>query len=105
MFDYASREHAVSVLLDHPLGGGVKDSFVADGSRARRLRPLMDQQMRDNPDSFVEDLLLEQANDLLRTALGNRPCPAQPDQIHDVACYLPLVSTRVTLLGAMAKDS
>jgi hypothetical protein len=56
--------------------------------------------MASNPDTFIEDLSVEQAYDLLNAALSNRPCPVQKDQIHDVACYLPLIAARVALLGA-----
>lgn len=105
LFDYASREHVASVLIDHPLGGGVKDAWVAEGKRARRSRNLM-AQMANNPDTFLEDILMGRAHDLLGAALGNQPCPEQDDQIHDVACYLPMVAARVALLGiAGAKRS
>lgn len=103
LFDYASREHVASVLIDHPLGGGVKDAWVAEGRRARRARDLMVQQMAGNPDTFLEDIVMGQGYDLLGAALGNQPCPEQDDQIHDVACYLPLVAARVALLGTMGR--
>ena len=103
MFDYASREHVATVLIDHPLGSGVKDAWVAEGKRARRFRAMTAQQMAGNPDTFLEDLLMGQAHDLLSAALDIEPCPEQYDQIHDVACHLPLVVARVALLGAMAK--
>jgi hypothetical protein len=104
LFDYASREHVASVLIDHPLGGGIKDAWVAEGKHARRSRALTAEQMAGNPDAFLEDLVLGEAHDLLGAALGNQPCPEQDDQIHDVACYLPLVTARVALLGTMAGD-
>ena len=103
IFDYASREHVVSVLIDHPLGGGVKDSWVAEGRRVHRFRAVASQQTRENDDTFVEDLAVEQAHDLLRVVLGNPTCPEHSDQIQDVACYLPVIAARVSLLGAMAK--
>ena len=104
MFDYGSREHVASVLIDHPLGGGVKDCWIAQGKRARGLRTLMAHHLGAAPDAFFDDLTMGQAHDLLAAALGNEPCPEQLDQIHDVAVYLPLVAARVLLLGAMAED-
>ena len=102
MFDYAFREHVASVLIDHALGGGVKDCWVAQGKRARALRAVMAQRAGD-PDANFEDLEMEHAHHLLSTALRSQPCPEQEDQIRDVASYLPVVSARVALLGAMAE--
>jgi len=100
MFDYGSREHVASVLIDHPLGGGVKDCWLAEGKRARSLRALMVEQMGANPVSFFEDLSMGEAHDLLSAALANDPCPEQVDQVQDVFTYLPLVAARVVLIGA-----
>ena len=101
MFDYAFREHVASVLIDHALGGGVKDCWVAQGKRARALRAVMAQRAAD-PNADFEDLEMEHAHNLLSTALRSQPCPEQEDQIRDVSSYLPVVSARVALLGAMA---
>ncbi len=100
MFDYGSREHVASVLIDHPLGGGVKDCWIAQGKRARSLRALTAERMSDNPMSFFEDLNMGKAHDVLSAALANDPCPEQVDQVRDVFAYLPLVAARVVLLGA-----
>ncbi len=105
MFDYAFREHVASVLIDHPLGGGVKDCWIAEGKRARGLRGSMAQEMAGKPATYFEDLGMGRTRDVLATALRSQPCPEQPDQIRDVAFYLPLVTARVALLEALAGES
>ena len=50
VFDYNNRDHAMMVLIDHSLGGGVKDGWLAAGRRARCLRDRMASQMTTHPD-------------------------------------------------------
>src|SRR5674476_1638788 len=38
LFDYRGREHVVMVLVDHLLGGGVKDCWVSEGLAAKDMR-------------------------------------------------------------------
>ena len=38
LFDYRGREHVVMVLVDHLLGGGVKDCWVSEGRAAKDMR-------------------------------------------------------------------
>ena len=49
MFDDGSREHVASVLIYDPLGGGVKDCWIAEGKRARKLRALTVERMSATP--------------------------------------------------------
>lgn len=94
-FRYGRKEHAVVVLIDHDLGGGVKDCFVTD-----QRGYLRDQYARITEQQGIEleDYTAEHAALILGRALGKPPCPEQPDQIEDVNAYLALLRNRVALL-------
>ena len=104
MFGYNAREHVVSVLIDHRRGGGVKDVWLSDGRAARSLRTTMAEAMSGEPACFIEDVELTRAAVLLRGALDEPPCPEQPDQVEDVAAYLPLLRARTALLPGSAPE-
>jgi hypothetical protein len=38
LFDYQGREHALMVLVDHQLGGGIKDCWVCEGRAAKEIK-------------------------------------------------------------------
>lgn len=99
LFDYQNREHGVSVLIDHDLGGGIKDAWIAEGRDARRLRDHIATSLATEDLSYFEDLTAHQALQALRTALAAPPCPEQPDQVEDVAAHLYLVHSRAQLLA------
>jgi hypothetical protein len=99
-FDYMSREHVVSVLIDHGLGGGVKDALVAEGRALSRLRNDTAAEMASNPLAEFEDLTLPAAAVRLAAALAEDPCPVADDQIEDVARFLPLIRARLRLMAA-----
>ena len=105
LFDYQGREHAVMVLLDHMLGGGVKDCWVAEGRPATDLRNSVATAMAGEPDTFFEDIDPATAADLLARALACPPCPEQADQIEDVNDYLHLVRARVEHLARLTGTS
>jgi hypothetical protein len=94
-FGYGRRRHALAVLIDHDLGGGVKDCWVTDGPD--RLRTEYQQAARRAGLEF-HDYQPEQARAIMDRALSKLPCPAAPDQVEDVRCYLDLLRERVTLL-------
>jgi hypothetical protein len=98
MFDYAHREHVAAVLIDHRLGGGVKDVWLSDGRAARTLRSTMGEAMAGEASCYIDDIDLAEAGTVLRAALAESVCPEQPDQVQDVAAYLPLLRARVELL-------
>jgi hypothetical protein len=100
LFGYPGREHAVTALVDHQLGGGVKDCWVAEGRRATALRDRAAHQMAEEPTAFFEDLPVPEAAELLAEALRHPPCPEKEDQVQDVASYLPVLRARVALLVA-----
>lgn len=102
LFDYLGREHAVMVLVDHLLGGGVKDCWVSEGRAAKDIRNSVAAAMAAEPDTFFEDIDAAAAAALLGSALASRPCPEQADQIQDVNDHLHLVQARVEHLARLA---
>jgi hypothetical protein len=94
-FLYGHREHAVSVLIDHVLGGGIKDCWVTDEAEIlwQRTRTLPDIE----PDALIEQLSWSQAHDRFSAALAVDPCPVDDDQIEDLACFMPLLRARMAL--------
>lgn len=94
-FSYGRKEHAVVVLIDHDLGGGVKDCFVTDQGRKLRDRFA---DITAQQGIVLEDYTAAQSASILEHALDAPPCPEQPDQIEDVNSYLPLLRNRVALL-------
>ena len=101
-YDYHHREHTLSVLIDHQLGGGVKDCWVAQGRQTRSLHDRTAAQMADNPMALFEDIDATRAVQILQTALTHPPCPVQDDQIEDVTRYLEILRSRVTTLARSA---
>jgi len=95
-FRYGRKEHALVVLIDHDLGGGVKDCFPTD--RPDRIRADFQRAARRFGLAFG-DYSPAQAHEILSRALRAQPCPVQPDQVEDVDCYLDLLRTRVGLLA------
>lgn len=96
-FRYGRRQHAVVVLIDHVLGGGVKDCFVTD--QVRRIRSQFEA-LTARAGIELFDYEPEHAHLILGRALSEPPCPVQPDQIEDVGSYLDLVRSRVASLAA-----
>lgn len=97
-YGYHHREHTVSALIDHQLGGGVKDCWVAEGGKARGLRDRTAAHMADNPVALFEDIDAARAVQILSPALDHPPCPVEDDQIEDVTRYLEIVRSRVAAL-------
>ena len=102
LFDYRGREHVVMVLVDHLLGGGVKDCWVSEGRAAKDMRNSVAAAMAGNPDTFFEDIDAAAVAALLGSALACPPCPEQADQIEDVNNHLHLVRARVEHLARLA---
>lgn len=94
-FAYGRKRHAVTVLIDYSLGGGVKDCWLSD--RPDRLRAQYQKIARREGLDF-RDHEPGEARAILERALAERPCPAAPEQIEDVNCYLELLRQRVALL-------
>jgi len=95
-FSYGHKQHALVVLIDHSLGGGIKDCFLTD--QVRRIRSQFATITAQVGVALV-DYDPEHAHLLLSDALNREPCPVQPDQVEDVAQYLELLRRRVALLA------
>lgn len=95
-FRYGRQRHAVNVLIDHDLGGGVKDLWVTDRPSTLRTK------YRENAEwigAEFEQYDAATAHAILASALCREPCPEQPDQVEDVDLYLDLLRQRVALLA------
>jgi hypothetical protein len=97
VFGYTPREHVLSALIDHDLGGGVKDCWVATQRDVTRIHERTRTMMSTNPATEFADITVSRAAALLQEALGMEPCPVQPDQLQDVARFLPLLRARMEL--------
>jgi hypothetical protein len=97
-FGYGRKQHAIGVLIDHVLGGGIKDCFVA--YPARGIRAQYQAAARLTDDLEFRDYSPAEAAAIVLRALECEPCPEQPDQIEDVGSYLGLLRSRVKLLPA-----
>jgi hypothetical protein len=94
-FSYARKKHAVVVLIDYLLGGGVKDCYLTDYTEAMRNEY---RAIGRDPEIEFRDLQLAEARPILEQALGRQPCPVRANQIENVEAYLDLVRQRVSLL-------
>ncbi|HEX4099486.1 MAG TPA: plasmid pRiA4b ORF-3 family protein [Pseudonocardiaceae bacterium] len=97
-FSYGRKRHGVSVLIDHVLGGGVKDCWALDAPE--RVRAQCRQMAQRDPVMMTyREYTPAQAWAILDTALAAEPCPVEPDQVEDVGDYLDLVRARVALMA------
>ncbi len=102
LFDYRGREHALMVLVDDVLGGGIKDCWVSEGRSAKAMRNTVAAAMAGKPEAVFEDIDATAVAGLLGAALTNPPCPEQDDQIEDVADLLYLLRARVEHVAQLA---
>lgn len=98
-YNYYHREHIFCVLIDHQLGGGVKDCWIAQGRQIRGLRDRTAAQLADNPMALFEDIDASRAEQVLTSALTHPTCPAQDDQIEDVTNCLEILRSRALALA------
>jgi hypothetical protein len=101
-FSYGRKPHAVVVLIDHDLGGGVKDCWLTD--QPDRIRS----EYRKAAKRFGLDFREYEPAEIRATldrALSKEPCPVAPDQIVSVRDYLDLVRLRVALLPKLGAAS
>jgi hypothetical protein len=99
-FSYGRKKHALVVLIDYVLGGGIKDCFFTDGVAGLRNEYLA---LSRDPEVVFSDLDGAQARAIVDEALSRDPCPVEPDQAESVEKLLDLVQARVALLPAAAK--
>lgn len=101
VFSQGHREHALMVLVDFNLGGGIKDAWVVEGSATQGLRERVRDGMAAEPTAWFDDIDESAALDHLRSALLCEPCPEAPDQIEDVAANLYLTRARAQQMARM----
>jgi Plasmid pRiA4b ORF-3-like protein len=95
VFSYGATKHAVVVLIDYLLGGGVKDCYLVEYTD--RLREEYRTAGR-LPGLRFGDYDAVTARTMLETALARQPCPVEPDQIEDVWSYIDVLRARLDLL-------
>jgi Plasmid pRiA4b ORF-3-like protein len=98
-FAYGRKQHVLVALIDHDLGGGVKDCWLSD--LPDRIRAEYRQAAKRYRLEFLE-YDAAQVRAILDRALDRPPCPVEPDQLVSVRDYLDLVRQRVALLPAGA---
>jgi len=101
-FAYGRKRHAMAVLIDYNLGGGVKDCWTSDQAAEikRQYRSL------DNSvDTEYSTYTIAEGMEILQEALAAKPCPEQPDQLQDTATFLPLLRHRVQLMAQAPRKS
>ena len=99
-FRYNKTKHVLVVLIDHDLGGGIKDCFVSDdttGMAAEMRIEALRSRLQLVPHSP------EDASLILHSALAQRPCPVDPDQLEDLSIYLPLLRERLRTMPRPAR--
>lgn len=96
VFRYDARRHAVVTLIDHSMGGGVKDIFLTD--QLDMLRSEYERAAEEMACDLV-DHGRAQAHQILTAALEQPPCAELPEQIDDVLDYRDLLRRRVALLA------
>ena len=96
-FSYGRKTHAIVVLIDNLLGGGIKDCYVADYTESLRSEY---REIGRDPELTFEDLGGAQARAILEAALSREICPVEPDQVDDVEAFVELLRARVPLLPA-----
>ncbi|MEJ5946800.1 hypothetical protein WDZ17_16000 [Pseudokineococcus basanitobsidens] len=88
------REHALLVLVDHALGGGIRDLGLLTGRRAGRLRQEMASTLPSDEGQQLEALPVEEVAPRLATLLERPVCPGEVHQVDDVTDLLMLVRAR-----------
>jgi hypothetical protein len=101
-FAYGRQQHALAVLVDHQLGGGVKDCWPTD--RPDLIRADYQQAAKRYGLDF-HDYEPSEARAILDSAFGKSPCPIAPDQIQDVRDYLELLRLRTALLPERGRST
>jgi len=95
-FAYGRKRHALCVLIDYNLGGGIKDAYVS--GKVPTLRRGMFELAQDNPITFCEEITPADAASRLREARRAPECPRLPDQVEDVTRTRALLRSRLELM-------
>jgi hypothetical protein len=98
-FAYGDAQHALSVLIDHGNGGGLKDVWVGDANG------LLDKTwLAAEADPLVVFEIIDPANagERLEQAISAGEHPDKPDQADDLTAHRALLHARVRLLAETA---
>lgn len=98
-YGYGRKKHAIAVLIDYVLGGGIKDCYPVDYTNSLREDY---RKTGAQPDVIFSEFDGAQARQILQAALSRQPCPADPEQVEDVENYIDLLRARVELLSPAA---
>lgn len=96
-FGYGSSEHALSVLIDHGLGGKIKDAWVDD---AEGLLDKTWLAAENDPLIVFEPIEPANAGERLAKAIAAGECPGKPDESDDLTAHRALLHARVRYLTA-----
>jgi hypothetical protein len=99
LFSYPDQPHVISVLVDHELGGGIRDCWSADGPDAAGLRERTAEVIAAEPGASFRDLEPDAAAELLTEALALPVCAPAP-HVEDVAICVELLRSRLEVLAA-----
>ncbi len=98
-FAYGDAQHALSVLIDHGNGGGLKDVWVGDAGG------LLDKTWlaaEADPLVVFETIDAANAGERLEQAISAGEHPDKPDQADDLTAHRALLHARVRLLAETA---
>lgn len=95
-FWYGERGHAVSVLLDHSQGGGIKNAWVGDSAG---LLDRTRQMSQETQGMIFEMITQDDARGRMNRAIAAGECPQQPAEKAAVASTRAIVRARVALLS------
>jgi hypothetical protein len=98
-FGYGSSEHALSVLIDHGRGGGVKDAWVGDAAGLLDKTWLA---VQNDPTMVFEAIDAADARGRLERAISVGECPEKPDEADDLTAHRALLHARMRFLAARA---
>jgi hypothetical protein len=96
VFGYGAAEHALSVLVDHGMGGKIKDAWVDSAEGLLQKTWLA----ADNDPLVVFDLIdPADARDRLAQAVAAGECPGKPDEADDLGAHRALLNARIRYLA------
>src|SRR5215470_8746258 len=98
-FGYGSSEHALSVLIDHGRGGGIKDAWVGDAAGLLDKTWLA---VQNDPTMVFESIDAADARGRLERAISAGECPEKPDEADDLTAHRALLHARMRFLAARA---
>lgn len=95
VFAYSRRRHGLAVLIDHELGGGVKDCWVSEDPD--QMWRAVRRSAQTGAGTFLDEISWFEARERLLTAVAHESCPVAPDQVEDVGRFFHLLAARLTL--------